>query len=81
MALVGLQRYLALVPDTSAEAEVARLILPMVTAGCTRREIVAETGHKEGLVSRSLAWLRRECAIWATEMGMGRGVPLKYRLA
>jgi hypothetical protein len=81
MALTALGKYLEGVPDTSPEAQVARIILPMVTAGCTRREIVAETGHKEGLVSRSLAWLRRECAIWATEMGMGRGVPLKYRLA
>jgi hypothetical protein len=53
----------------------------MVTAGCTRREIVAETGHKESHVSRALAWVRHQVALWATEMGMGRTVPLKYRMA
>jgi len=81
MALNALRAYLDTVPDTAPEAQVGRVILPMVTAGCTRREIVAETGYKEGLVSRALAWVRRQCALWATEMGMGRGVPLKYRLA
>ena len=81
MALNALRGYLDLVPDSSPEAQVGRTILPMVTAGCTRREVVAETGHKEGLVSRALAWVRRQCALWATEMGMGRGVPLKYRLS
>lgn len=81
MALSALRGYLDSLPDLSPEAEVGRVILPLVTAGCTRREIVAETGFKEGLVSRALAWVRRQSALWATEMGMGRGVPLKYRLA
>ena len=81
LALSALGMYLKTVPDDSLEAEIGRTILPMVTAGCTRREIVAETGHKESHVSRALAWVRRQVALWATEMGMGRTVPLKYRLA
>jgi hypothetical protein len=81
MALKALSVYLSQLPDESIEAEIGRTILPMVTAGCTRREIVAETGHKESHVSRALAWVRHQVALWATEMGMGRTVPLKYRLA
>jgi DNA-directed RNA polymerase specialized sigma24 family protein len=81
MALNALQRYLMELPDTSPEAQVGRTLLPYVTLGCTRREIVAETGHKETVVSRALAWVRRQVALWATEMGMGRSVPVKYRLA
>lgn len=81
MALNALNRYLRDLPDTSPEAQVGRTLLPYVTLGCTRREIVAETGHKETVVSRGLAWVRRQVALWATEMGMGRSVPEKYRLA
>jgi hypothetical protein len=81
LALSALSLYLKQLPDETLEAEIGRTILPMVTAGCTRREIVAETGHKESHVSRALAWVRHQVALWATEMGMGRTVPLKYRLA
>ena len=81
LALSALSLYLKTLPDDSLEAEIGRVILPMVTAGCTRREIVAETKYKESHVSRALAWVRRQVALWATEMGMGRTVPLKYRLA
>lgn len=80
MALLALREYLAGLPDRGPEAELGREILPWVTAGCSRREIVQETGYKESLVSRALAWVRHQTALWATEMGMGRGVPLKYRL-
>jgi DNA-directed RNA polymerase specialized sigma24 family protein len=81
IALLTLQEYLENLPDRGPEAQLGRKILPWVTAGCTRREIVQETGYKESLVSRALAWVRHQTALWATEMGMGRVVPLKYRMS
>jgi len=55
-----------------------REILPLVASGHQRAEIVQETGKKPSLVSRALAWLRRQTALWATESGLGRNVPVKY---
>jgi hypothetical protein len=79
-ALRDLENYLMGLPDTTPEALCGRVILPWVTAGCTRREIVQETSYKEGLVSRALTWLRHQTALWATEMGLGIQVPLKWRM-
>lgn len=78
LALDGLAAYLEGLPESSPEAELGREILPLVASGHQRRDIVKETGHKPGLVSRALAWLRRQTALWATECGMGYRVPSKY---
>jgi len=77
--LGDLGTYLAQVPDSSPEAVMGRAILPLVSAGSSRREIVEATGYKEGGVSKAMAWVRRQTALWATELGIGRGVPAKYR--
>jgi DNA-directed RNA polymerase specialized sigma24 family protein len=78
LALDELAGYLETLPDVTPEAELARQILSLVASGHQRAEIVRETGKKPSLVSRALAWLRRQTALWATEMGMGRNVPAKY---
>ena len=78
LALDELATYLKTLPDVSPEAELGREILALVASGHQRSEIVRETGKKPSLVSRALAWLRRQTALWATEMGMGRNVPAKY---
>jgi DNA-directed RNA polymerase specialized sigma24 family protein len=78
LALDELADYLGGLPDQTPEAVLGRLILPMVASGHQRGEIVRETGNKPSLVSRALAWLRRQTALWATESGMGRNVPQKY---
>jgi DNA-directed RNA polymerase specialized sigma24 family protein len=79
MALQTLESYLKELPEHSVEAHIGREILPMVTAGYTRKEIVLETGYKENLISKALNWVRQQTALWATEMGLGRGVPEKWR--
>jgi len=81
LALEQLALYLAELPDDAPEAELGRLILPLVASGHQRGEIVRETGRRPSLVSRALSWLRRQTALWATESGMGRNVPPKYLLA
>lgn len=43
-------------------------VLPFVTQGMQRREIVDATGHKENLVSRGLAHLRKWSRAWAAEL-------------
>lgn len=81
LALEQLAVYLAELPEESPEAELGREILPLVASGHQRGEIVRHTGRRPSLVSRALAWLRRQTALWATESGMGRNVPAKYLLA
>jgi len=81
LALEQLALYLAELPDDAPEAELGRQILPLVASGHQRGEIVRHTGRRPSLVSRALAWLRRQTALWATESGMGRNVPQKYLLA
>lgn len=81
LALEQLATYLAGLPDDAPEAELGRRILPLVASGHQRGEIVREIGARPSLVSRALAWLRRQTALWATESGMGRNVPGKYLLA
>lgn len=78
LALDELAAYLETLPDTTPEALLGREILPLVASGHQRAEIVRETGKKPSLVSRSLAWLRRQTALWATEGGLGKSVPTKY---
>lgn len=78
MALGELAKYLETVPEASPEAMLGRRILPLVASGYQRSEIVQETGKKPSLVSRALSWLRRQTALWATESGLGREVPIKY---
>lgn len=46
-------------------------IMPMVSAGMQRREIVASTGIRESMVSRALAHLRKWSRGWALEVGVG----------
>lgn len=81
LALEQLAVYLEGLPDDAPEAELGRQILPLVASGHQRGEIVREVGAKPSLVSRALAWLRRQTALWATESGMGRNVPDRYLLA
>ena len=81
LALEQLAVYLTGLPDDAPEAELGREILPMVACGHQRGEIVRQTGRRPSLVSRALAWLRRQTALWATESGMGRNVPPKYLLS
>lgn len=78
VAIDELSTYLETLPDVGPEAVLGRSILPLVVAGHQRGEIVKETGKKPSLVSRALAWLRRQTALWATESGLGRQVPDKY---
>jgi len=78
LVLDELAKYLATVPDGSPEAVLGRSILPLVVSGHQRGEIVKETGSKPSLVSRALAWLRRQTALWATECGFGKNVPVQY---
>jgi DNA-directed RNA polymerase specialized sigma24 family protein len=81
LAIEQLADYLRGLPEESPEAELGREILPLVASGHQRGEIVRETGRRPSLVSRALAWLRRQTALWATESGMGRNVPARYLLA
>jgi DNA-directed RNA polymerase specialized sigma24 family protein len=78
LAIDELSKYLETLPDTTPEAVLGRSILSLVASGHQRGEIVRETGKKPSLVSRALAWLRRQTALWATESGLGRQVPAKY---
>ena len=78
MAFERLQEYLEQLPEGSSEAQLARQILPLVIQGYKRGEIAAEVGEQPSFVSRALAWLRREVALWATESGFGKAVPAKY---
>lgn len=80
-ALEGLAGWLATLDDDVPEAKLGREILPLVAAGHQRGEIVAQTGRKPSLVSRALAWLRRQSALWATSGGLDGVVPSKYRTA
>ena len=78
LAIDELSKYLETLPDMTPEALLGREILSLVASGHQRGEIVRETGRKPSLVSRALAWLRRQTALWATECGLGRQVPAKY---
>jgi DNA-directed RNA polymerase specialized sigma24 family protein len=78
LALDELAEYLEGLPDAGPEAILGRQILSLVASGHQRGDIVKKTGKKPSLVSRALAWLRRQTALWATEMGMGKNVPGKY---
>jgi len=81
LALEGLAEWLSELEDDVPEAVLGREILPLVAAGHQRGEIVAQTGKKPSLVSRALAWLRRQSAAWAKSGGMSVAVPMKYRTA
>lgn len=80
-AIQGLAGWLAQLEDDDAEAVLGREILPLVAAGHQRGEIVERTGRKASLVSRALAWLRRQSAAWALSGGLDGAVPTKYRTA
>ena len=79
-ALRELAEYLADVPDNVPEAQLGREILALVRAGYSRGDVVRETGYGASLVSKALAWLRRQTALWACESGMGTLVPAKFLL-
>lgn len=81
LALEGLAGYLERIGGDEPEAELGREILPLVASGHQRGEIVRETGRKPSLVSRALAWLRRQSAAWAESGGLDGAVPGKYRTA
>ena len=82
LAFEGLAGWLSrLDVEGAPEAELGREILPLVAAGHQRGEIVARTGRKPSLVSRALAWLRRQSAAWATSGGLDGVVPAKYQTA
>jgi DNA-directed RNA polymerase specialized sigma24 family protein len=78
MAFERLQAYLEQLPEGSSEAQLAKQILPLVIQGFKRGEIAKQVGEQPSFVSRALAWLRREVALWATESGLGKNVPAKY---
>lgn len=78
IAIDELGKYLATLPDSGPEAVLGRSILPLVASGHQRGEIVRQTGSKPSLVSRALSWLRRQTALWATEGGLGKNVPVRY---
>jgi DNA-directed RNA polymerase specialized sigma24 family protein len=78
IAIDELSKYLATLPDSGPEAVLGREILALVASGHQRGEIVRETGRKPSLVSRALSWLRRQTALWATETGLGKNVPVRY---
>lgn len=78
LAIDELARYLESLPDAGPEAVLGREILPLVASGHQRGEIVKEMGAKPSLVSRALAWLRVQTALWATESGFGNRVPVQY---
>jgi DNA-directed RNA polymerase specialized sigma24 family protein len=78
LALEGLATWLEEVDAQSPEAQLGKAILPLVAAGHQRGEIARKTGEKPSLVSRALAWLRRQTAAWATSGGMTSSVPAKY---
>ena len=84
LAMEGLARWLdslEIQPREASEAVLGREIMPLVAAGFQRGEIVKTTGKKPALVSRALAWLRKQTAAWATSGGMDIAVPAKYRTA
>lgn len=60
------------------EAVLGRAILPLVASGHQRSDIVRETGQKPSMVSRALAWLRKQTAAWAREGGLEAIVPVRY---
>lgn len=78
MALEELARHLEGVPSVEPEAELGKRILPLVASGHQRAEIVRETGEKPSVVSRALAWLRRQAATWAAAGGLEGHVPARY---
>lgn len=81
MALQGLQRHVEEVADESEEGRLAREILPLVASGHQRAEIVRKTGERPSAVSRALAWLRAQAAVWARRGDMAGMVPSRYRTA
>jgi DNA-directed RNA polymerase specialized sigma24 family protein len=70
MARTSLDDWLRLEGGDRREAGIAREILPMVTDGMARREIVARTGYAENVVAKALAWLRKETRAWAAHVGV-----------
>jgi DNA-directed RNA polymerase specialized sigma24 family protein len=79
-AFEKLHEYFQGLPDTSVEAVLGREILHLVVAGYRRSEIARATGKRPSLVSRALAWVRKETAIWASENYLAGFVPRKYIL-
>ena len=73
-----LERFLEELPDQGPEARVGREILPMVSIGMQRSEIVKSTEYSPNLVSRALAWIRLSTAKWAKHNGLKKAVPGKY---
>lgn len=78
LALEQLSRHLEEAGDVEPEAVLGRRILPLVASGHQRSEIVRETGEKPTLVSKALAWLRRQAASWAATGGLEAHVPARY---
>lgn len=78
MAGQSLADYLEQLPEGSPEAQLARQILPLVLQGYKRGEIARKVGEQPSVISKALAWLRREAALWATEVGLGKCVPAKF---
>jgi len=65
-----LEGFLASRTNNRPEGLLACEILPYVSQGMTRREIVARTGHKETAVAKALSHLRRVSKEWAAEVGV-----------
>lgn len=78
LALEGLQRYLEGVRG-GPEARLGKKILPYVASGYQRGEIAVELGEEPLVVSRALAWIRKQTAKWAKTSGLDGALPLRYR--
>jgi len=70
LAYDGLKSFLQSKAGTKGEGALAVEILPYVSQGMTRREIVSRTGHKETAVAKALSHLRRVSRQWAAEVGV-----------
>ena len=66
----GLAGYMEAHAGPKPEGKLAVEILPYVSQGMTRREIVSRTGHKETQVAKALSHLRRVSRAWAVEVGV-----------
>jgi DNA-directed RNA polymerase specialized sigma24 family protein len=69
-AYTGLAEFMVEHKGTKDEGRLAIEILPWVSQGMTRREIVGRTGHKETAVAKALSHLRRVSRLWAAEVGV-----------
>jgi len=54
----------------SVEGELAVKVMPLLAAGCTRKEIVGQLGVSENSVAKATAHLRKWSREWAEEIGV-----------